>query len=261
MFYDIYAELCAKKGVSPSRAAVDMGFYRSSVSYWKNKGGSPGKSGISKMAAYFGVPVALLIETREKKAHEPVKPADAKERVNAKEPVDANKPVSIKAPVVSVCKTEGDVPDNSPSMFARQLTKALELIQDEIPSRPMTFSERIKALRKQQGLTVDYIAKAVNVDRKTLLMWESGKSDGIRRYKIGKLAKALNTTVDDLIGSGALTPTDRAVLDFGPYIELLRTRGECLALLMMARNASREDVELTISFMRALISADQTGAG
>ncbi|NLO47331.1 MAG: helix-turn-helix transcriptional regulator [Clostridiales bacterium] len=252
MFYDIYAELCAKKGVSPSRAAVDMGFYRSSVSYWKNKGGSPGKDGITKMAAYFGVPAALLTETGEKKALKPAKPVKAKE-------VSAAKPANREEPAVSSGTDQGDVPDNSPSMFSRQLAKAFELVSD-IPSRPMTFSEKIKALRKQQGLTVDYIAKAVNVDKKTLLMWESGNSDGIRRYKLGKLAKVLNTTVDDLISSDDLTPKDRdqAVLDFGPYIELLRARGECLALFMLARKASREDIELTISFMRALMSADQT---
>jgi transcriptional regulator with XRE-family HTH domain len=255
VFYDIYAELCAKKGVSPSRAAVDMGFYRSSVSYWKNKGGSPGKDGMTKMAEYFGVPIEIFADTGGQKA---LKQEEKPEITHDQE----EKPENTVEPAVFDMIDEEEAPEDSPSDFARQLSKAFELVSNEMPARPMKLSEKIRSLRRQQGLTADYIAKAVNVDKKTLLMWESGDTDGIRRYKLGKLARALNTTVDELLGDDtALTRKERdmPLYDLGPYIELLRTRGECLALLMMARDASREDVELTISFMRSLMSAGRNG--
>nr|DAD82267.1 MAG TPA: repressor protein [Siphoviridae sp. ct47J5] len=61
MFYDLYNELCQKKGVSCSRAAKEIGLSNSTVTKWKNTGATPSGDTLSKVAAYFGVSVNNLI--------------------------------------------------------------------------------------------------------------------------------------------------------------------------------------------------------
>ena len=68
MFYDIFVELCAKKGVKPTRAALDMGLSKATPTLWKNKGYTPRGDIINKVAAYFGVSVDYLLGNEEKPA-------------------------------------------------------------------------------------------------------------------------------------------------------------------------------------------------
>jgi transcriptional regulator with XRE-family HTH domain len=194
-----------------------------------------------KMSVYFGVPEeAFRIEEQEEAPIEPI-------AFNAPEPKEP------------ACPEESNgwsgAPEKEQSAFSKKLAEAFELTHQEHGARPMAFHEKIKMLRTQQGLTLEYVAKAVNVDKQTLRMWENGETAGIRRYKIGKLSRVLNTTQEELTGcpvGKAARAEDHPIADLDPYIELLRTRGECLALLMAAREASRSDIELTISFLRAL---------
>lgn len=68
MFFDVFRELCDKKGVSPSRAALECGLSKSAVSQWKIRGSSPKFEQLSKIAAYFGVSVDYLLGNEEKPA-------------------------------------------------------------------------------------------------------------------------------------------------------------------------------------------------
>ena len=68
MFFDVFRELCDKKGVSPSRAALECGLSKSTVSQWKTRGSSPKFEQLSKIAAYFGVSVDYLLGNEEKPA-------------------------------------------------------------------------------------------------------------------------------------------------------------------------------------------------
>ncbi len=62
MFYDRYVMLCSRKGVSPSRAAIDAGLNKSSVTKWKNDPDArPTGAVIEKLTRYFGVSVAELL--------------------------------------------------------------------------------------------------------------------------------------------------------------------------------------------------------
>lgn len=60
MFYDRFLQLCRQKGVSPSRAAEDIGLSRASVMKWK-RGAMPGGASLNKLSAYFGITVDSLI--------------------------------------------------------------------------------------------------------------------------------------------------------------------------------------------------------
>lgn len=274
MFYDIYAQLCADKGVSPSRAAVDMGFYRSSVSYWKNKGGSPGREGLLKMTEYFNVPLEVL--TAPEKLGEPaVTPSQnlSKDNKGEQKSADIITEESEKAkPTAAVADSEplaipslesqidAECPEDSSFRAAIEHTKALEYVKPYTEQEiPLKLKDKIKLLRKQQGLTLEYVAKAVGVDKKTLQDWESGEIENIRKYKIWKLARLFGTTVDYLTGKENITAPDTVseICDLKPFIDLLNSRGECLALLMLSRDMTREDIELTINFMRSLKATEK----
>ena len=68
MFYDIYCELCQKKGLTPSGAAAKIGFNRASVTMWKNTGKAPKQDLLIRIAEYFGVSVDYLLGTEKASA-------------------------------------------------------------------------------------------------------------------------------------------------------------------------------------------------
>ncbi|MZL69685.1 XRE family transcriptional regulator [Bittarella massiliensis (ex Durand et al. 2017)] len=61
MFYDLFYQLCKEKGVSVTRATVEMGLSRTIGTKWKNTGATPNGETLNKVADYFGVPVGMLL--------------------------------------------------------------------------------------------------------------------------------------------------------------------------------------------------------
>ena len=61
MFYDLFCQLCKEKGVSPTKATVDIGLSRTIGTKWKNTGATPQGETLSKIAQYFGVSVDYLL--------------------------------------------------------------------------------------------------------------------------------------------------------------------------------------------------------
>lgn len=67
MFYDKYAQLCKRRGVSMSAAAVEAGLSKSLVTKWKtNKVDVPSPDVLKKLSAYFDMPVSELLGEEEK---------------------------------------------------------------------------------------------------------------------------------------------------------------------------------------------------
>ena len=64
-FYQKYIAQCNKKGVSPSRAAQDIGLKNSSVTGWKN-GSIPTDATKAKLEEYFWVEPGYFSEETEK---------------------------------------------------------------------------------------------------------------------------------------------------------------------------------------------------
>lgn len=64
----------------------------------------------------------------------------------------------------------------------------------------MTMGDRIHYLRNSLGLTFQELGDKVGVGASTVRKWETGFIKSIRTDKIQKLAKALNTSVDYLMG-------------------------------------------------------------
>lgn len=61
MFYDKYVELCAKRGMTPSAAAKEIGINKAAVSNWKHRKNGPSDITVQKIADYFGVPAGYLL--------------------------------------------------------------------------------------------------------------------------------------------------------------------------------------------------------
>lgn len=66
MFYDLFYNLCKQKGVSASKACLEMGLSRSLAAKWKNTGASPSAEVLPKIAAYFGVTTDYLLGSEQK---------------------------------------------------------------------------------------------------------------------------------------------------------------------------------------------------
>ena len=63
MFYDRFVMLCQKRGVSPSRAAIDAGLSKSTVTKWKRfPDAQPTGNVIDKLTRYFGISVSELLD-------------------------------------------------------------------------------------------------------------------------------------------------------------------------------------------------------
>lgn len=69
----------------------------------------------------------------------------------------------------------------------------------------MTMGERIKALRKRRGLTLEEVGKACGVSKTTVRKWEIGFIEAMRSDKLQALASVLDTDVDYLL-DGTTTP-------------------------------------------------------
>lgn len=65
MFWVNYAELCQKNGISPNKAASEIGISSGSVTAWKN-GRIPRVAVLRRIAEYFGVSVEDLLSKKQK---------------------------------------------------------------------------------------------------------------------------------------------------------------------------------------------------
>lgn len=90
MFYDIFSVLCAKKRVSPSKAAEDIGLSRPAVAKWK-KGAMPGGATLDKFAEYFGVSVDYLLTNSKDEPEEPEETNTYEPTLNARDKRDIAK--------------------------------------------------------------------------------------------------------------------------------------------------------------------------
>lgn len=63
--YELFADLCDKKGVTPYRVAKDCGFSNVTLSDWKNKGQTPKADKLVKIARYLGTTVEYLMTGEE----------------------------------------------------------------------------------------------------------------------------------------------------------------------------------------------------
>lgn len=82
MFYDVFSEMCFKKGVSKNKAAQEIGLSNSIVTRWKKTGSTPNGATMAKIASYFGVSVDSLLGLAPETQDEPKKSEESEEPKN-----------------------------------------------------------------------------------------------------------------------------------------------------------------------------------
>lgn len=79
---------------------------------------------------------------------------------------------------------------------------------------PMEFVERLITLRKERGLTQQALADAIDLHVNQIKRYEAGTAQPTMET-LAKLAKALHTTLDDLVfGEAQRGPSDDLKLQF-----------------------------------------------
>ena len=96
----------------------------------------------------------------------------------------------------------------------------------------MNFKDNVKRLRKAQGLTQKQLADLLGVSKVSVYYWENGKND-ISGESLVALSKALNATVDEILGIEPLPHASEAVVEVAGIMNKLNKeeRQVCLAFL------------------------------
>ena len=82
MFYDRFLQLCAQRGISPSKAAVEAGISKSLVTKWRtNAVQVPSAEVLQKLARYFSLSVSDLLEETAGAPAQPGVPAVSEEDI------------------------------------------------------------------------------------------------------------------------------------------------------------------------------------
>ena len=78
MFYERFVLLCKQRGVSTSKAAIDAGLSKSTVTKWKKDPNTkPSGNVIDKLCRYFGISVSELLGANDASQPEEEKKAEA----------------------------------------------------------------------------------------------------------------------------------------------------------------------------------------
>ena len=120
------------------------------------------------------------------------------------------------------------------------------------------FSENLKKLRKNTGLTQKQLAAQLNVALSTVAMWETGSRQP--DYKmLNKIAEFFDVTFDNLLGDhGEKKVAEEEIYvayddeDLYSLRDLLRTRPEMKMLFSVSKKATKEDIERTVAIIEAL---------
>ena len=113
------------------------------------------------------------------------------------------------------------------------------------------MAQRIKALRLEKGLTLEYVANVVGVGKSTVRKWETGMIANMKRDKIADLAKALGTTPAYLMGW-----KDNSEKKNSPS-ELQLTEGE-KKILELFRRIPEERQGYALEVLETLLKMQQT---
>lgn len=131
----------------------------------------------------------------------------------------------------------------------------------------MGFSENLRILRKNQGLTQKDLSDKIGVALSTVAMWETGsRRPGSKTAQ--RVADVLGVSIDKLLQDetisgdeylseeelySRITPRTRtANHDLIEIREVLRTRPEMKMLFSVSKGATKSDIERAVAIIEAL---------
>jgi len=248
LFYDTYAELCRGKGLSPSAAAVQIGFSKGSVSGWKKNGTVPSTELLVKIGSFFDVnllgtafgdDVAPEPQTKIEQESKPT-PKNPLQRANL---VTAPTPAKEESPKPTLKRSE---PQFAPILPAEVLA--------QLDTKTETLGQRIRRLRRVANLSIDELAYAVGTDRETLQSWERD-AQPIRGYRLKRLADSLGVTLETLVPP-KLTDGQSLTRDgLHSLLGTLKARTSCLTLMTIAQRSSDKEINKAVDFLKSMCTA------
>ena len=116
------------------------------------------------------------------------------------------------------------------------------------------IGERIKAIRKQKGITLADLGARLGISESNMQRYESGKIASVSIDFINRLAPILEVKPEWLIGWNKDDTPQGYYLDSetAEYAETLRTRPEMRILFSASRGISKEDMEKALEYIELL---------
>ena len=168
MFYDRFVALCAQRGESPSRAALNAGISKAVVSKWKqNPAAFPSGAVVEKLTAYFGVSVTELLK-------EDASPAGIPPRLSSA-PVPPH-PHSPAGPGNTAAEAEA-----------------------EEPGTRETFYERFARISRSYGVSPSKAAVAAGLSKSSVSKWKREPDSIPTGTALSKLAAYFGIPAADLL--------------------------------------------------------------
>lgn len=109
--------------------------------------------------------------------------------------------------------------------------------------------ERYATIRDSRGLTDYAVAKRAGIGKSTFSDWKKGRSQP-KSEKLMKIAEALETTIENLIGNSSTTYYEND--DTAAIAQEILENRELRVLFDAARDASPEDLQTTYEMLMAL---------
>ena len=113
----------------------------------------------------------------------------------------------------------------------------------------MDIGKIIKGRRKELGLTIKDVGKAVGVAHATVSRWETGNISNMRRDRIYKLAQVLQLNPAEIMG---FTEQELRSFEEGDLLAYASTDPEVIEMLELYRKMDRTDRKRVVEFVRAL---------
>lgn len=225
MFLERVQKICAQKGISIAQLEADIGVSRGSVYKWRKH--SPSLDVACKVANYLGTSLDDLVGYDFYSSDEDM----GNESLSSVPLSDGNffgrfdellKERGIRAADVSKATgiTSSTFTDWKKGRYVPKLDKLL-LIADflgvsidyligresdvghtssEVKAQNISIGKRIKAKRKELGMSAEQLADVLGVSPATIYRYESNEISSIKVGRIKPMAKALNTSVAYLMG-------------------------------------------------------------
>lgn len=112
----------------------------------------------------------------------------------------------------------------------------------------MSFSQSLKKLRLEKGLTQSQLAEALDISKSAISMYECGKREP-ELDVLEQFADFFGVDLNALTGREVLVNKDPELTE---YLEVLRNRSEMRMLFSITKNATKEDVEKAVKIIEAL---------
>lgn len=174
MFYERFIALCALRGESPSRAALNAGISKAVVSKWKqNPDAFPSGPVARKLAEYFGISIPDLL----------------------------NKDLNVVKLVPAIPPKN----PNSPAAMGKTLAQAGEAAFPAEPEQE-SFYCRFARIARSYGLSPSRAALAAGLSKSAVSKWKNEPDAAPSGTALGKLAAFFGIPASELLGGQEKAP-------------------------------------------------------